>query len=79
MPNYATKSDLKYAIDVNTSQLVEKDDLADLKSEVDKLDINELKNVPTSLSSLKSKIDKLDVNKLKPVSVVLKKLIDVVF
>ena len=35
--------------------------LATLKSDVDKLDINKLKNVPTNLSNLKSKVDKLDV------------------
>ena len=34
-----------------------------LKTEIDKLDINKLFNVPTSLSNLK-KIDDLDVDKL---------------
>ena len=37
--------------------------LANLKSDVDKLDINKLKNLPTNVSSWKSKIDKLDVEK----------------
>ena len=44
--------------------LLKKTDLANLKSNVDKLDIDNLKNVPTSLSKLKSKVDKLDVDKL---------------
>ena len=36
---------------------------ADLKSDLDKSDIDKLKNVPTSLRNLKSKVDKLDVYK----------------
>ena len=50
----------------------------DLKSDVDKLDIDKLKNVLTNLSNLKSKVDKLDVDKLVPVPVDLSKLSDVV-
>ena len=46
--------------------------------EVDKLDINKLVNVPTSLNNLKTKIDDLDVGKLKTAPVDLKKLSDVV-
>ena len=38
-------------------------DLANLKSDVDKLDIDRLKNVPTSLNSLKSKVDKIECDK----------------
>ena len=45
---------------------------------VDKLDIDELKNVLTNLSNLKSKVDKLDVDKLVPASVDLNKLSDIV-
>ena len=44
-------------------------DLASVRSNVDKLDIDKLKNVPTNLSNLKSKVDKLDVDKLVPVPV----------
>ena len=58
--------------------MAKKVDLASLKSNVDKLDIDQLKNVPTNLSNLKSKIDKLDVDKLVPVPVDLSKLSDVV-
>ena len=36
--------------------------LASLKSNVDKLDIDKLKNVPTNLSSLKIKVEQLDVD-----------------
>ena len=49
-------------------------DLANLKSDVDKLDIDKLKNVPSNLSNLKSKVDKLDVDKLVPVPIYLSKL-----
>ena len=35
-------------------------DLASLKSNVDKSDIDRLKNVPSNLSNLKSKVDRLE-------------------
>ena len=41
------------------SKLAAKSDLASLKAEVDKLDVDKLKNVPTNLSNLKSIIDKI--------------------
>ena len=58
--------------------LVKNTDLANLKSDVDKLHIGELKNVPTNSSTSKSKVGKLDVNKLVTVPVDLSKLSDVV-
>ena len=42
MSNYATKSDLKNATVVDTLQFAKKDDLANLKLEVDKLNIGKL-------------------------------------
>ena len=36
--------------------------LASLKSNIDKLDIDKLKNVPTNLSSLKIEVEQLDVD-----------------
>ena len=47
--------------------------LLSLKSNVDKLEINKLKNEPRGLVSLKSKIDKLDVDKLSKVNNLVKK------
>ena len=47
-----------------------------MKSEVDKLDIDKLTNVPTSLTNWKTEVDDLDVGKLKAIH--LKKLSDVV-
>ena len=61
--NYATKADLKYATGVDTSIFAKKVDLASLKSNVDKLYIDKLKNVPRKVSNLKSKVYKLDVDK----------------
>ena len=81
MSNYATKSDLKNATGVDTSDTsdcAKKDDLASLKSDVDKLDTDNLEKVPNDLNSLKSKVDKLDVDKLVPVPVDLGKLSDVI-
>ena len=49
LSNYATKADLKNATGVNTSDFAKKTDLASLKSDVDKLDIDKLKIVPTNL------------------------------
>ena len=64
LSDYATKSDFKNATGVDASNFAKKINLANLKSDVDKLDIDKLKNVPTNLSNLKTKVDKLDVDKL---------------
>ena len=77
LSNHATKSDLKNATGVDASRFAKTVDLANLKSNVDKLDIDKLKNVPTNLNNLKSKVDKLDADKLVPVPVDLSKLSDV--
>ena len=52
--------------------------LANLKSDVDKLDIDELKNVKSVLSSSKSKVDKLELRKLETIPVDLSKLSNVI-
>ena len=67
LSNYATQVDLRNATDVDTSKFAKKVDLVSLKSNVDKLDIDKLKNVPSNLSNLRSKVGKLDVHKLLPV------------
>ena len=38
-----------------------------MKTEPEKLDINKLVNVPTSLNNLETKVDRLDVGKLKTI------------
>ena len=63
---------------VGISKFSKKVYLANLKSDVDKLDIGKMKNVPTNLSNLKTEVDKLDVDKLVYVYVDLSKLSDAV-
>ena len=77
LSNYSRKADLKNATVVDTSDFAKKTDLANLKSNMDKLDIDELKNVTSTLSNLKSKLDNLNVDKLIPVPVDLSKLGDI--
>ena len=42
--------------------LLKKTDLADLKSDLYKLDIGKLKNAPSNLSNFRSQVGKLDVD-----------------
>ena len=64
LSNYATKADLKNPAGTDTSKLAGKSDLVSLKVEINILDIDKLKNLPTNLSNFKSKADKLDIDKL---------------
>ena len=57
MSNYATKADLNNSTGVDTSDFAKKTDLGNYKYDVDKLDIDKLKDVPGSLNSLKGKGD----------------------
>ena len=59
-------------------EFAKKSNLANLKSDVDKLDTDKLKKIPSSLRSLKSKVDELDIGKLKTTPVDLSKLSNVV-
>ena len=52
LSNYATKADLKNVIHADTSSFALKANLATLKTEVDKLDIDKLVPVPIDLSKL---------------------------
>ena len=62
LSNYATKTDLKNVTHVDTSSFALKTNLASLKTEVDKLDIDKLAPVPVGLSKL-SDVLKNDVFK----------------
>ena len=77
LSKYAMKTDLKMQ-QVLIRQNLLKVDLADLKSDVDKLDINKLKDMPTNSCNFKNKLDKLEVDKLVPVPLDSSKLSDVV-
>ena len=52
LSNYATKTDIKNISHVDTSSFALKTNLASLKTEVDKLDINKLVSIPVDLSKL---------------------------
>ena len=52
LTNYATKTDLNNITHVDTSSFASKTNLAALKSEVDKIDIDKLKTAPTDLAKL---------------------------
>ena len=52
LSNYATKTDLNNIIHVDTSSFASKTNLAALKTEVDKIDIDKLKTVPTDVAKL---------------------------
>ena len=54
LSDYTTKADLKNAAGVDTSKFAKKVDLASLKSNVEKLDIDKLKIVPSNLNNFKS-------------------------
>ena len=56
LSNYATKADLKNMTDVDVSSFVSKTNLASLKTEVDKIDIEKLKAVPADLAKLTNKV-----------------------
>ena len=46
LSNYATKTDIKYILHVNTSRFALKSNLANLETEIKNLDINKLVPVP---------------------------------
>ena len=52
LSNYATKDDVKNITHVDVSSYATKTNLAALKTEVDKIDIDKLKTVPDELAKL---------------------------
>ena len=69
LSNYATKSDLKNILHVGASSFALKSNLASLKTELDKLDIDKLTPVPNDLAKLSDVVKndvvkKTDYNKL---------------
>ena len=55
--NYAAKTHLKSGIRIDTSKLALKLYLANLKAEVDKIDVDKLKSVPVDLSKLSNVVN----------------------
>ena len=52
LSNYATKDDIKNIMHIDTSRFALKTNLTNLKSEVDKLDVDKLKPIPTDFRKL---------------------------
>ena len=68
LSNYATKADIKNITHVDTSRFALKANLANLKNDVDKLDVDKLVPAPTDLSKLSNVVindvvKKADYNK----------------
>ena len=66
LSNYATKTNLKNATGIDTWNFSKKLDLPNLKSNIGKLHIDQIKNIPANLNNLIA-------DKLVPVPVHLKK------
>ena len=52
LSSYATKAELKNTTGIDTSNFALKSNLASLKTEVDKINVDKLKTVPVGLSKL---------------------------
>ena len=63
LSNYATKDDIKNITHVDTSSFALKTNLANLKTELDKLDIDKLVPVPVDLSKLSNVVSNEVVKK----------------
>ena len=64
LSNYATKTDLKEATGIDTSNFVIKSNLSSLKTGADKIDVDKLKTVPVDLSKLSNVVNNDVVKKL---------------
>ena len=67
--NYATKTDLKNITHVDVSSFANEFNLAALKTEVDKIDRDKLKTVPTDLAKLSNVVNNDIVKKTKVTSI----------
>ena len=68
LSNYATETDLKNATHVDISNFALKTNLASLKTEVDKLDIDKLAPVSVDLSKLSDVIKNYVIKKLRMIN-----------
>ena len=72
LSNYAKKADINNISHVDTSNFLLKTNLATLKTEVDKLDIDKLVPVPVDLSKLSDFVKNDVVKKLNMINYLLK-------
>ena len=63
LTNYATKTDLKNITHTDVSRFASKTNLAALKTEVDKIDVDKLKTLPTDLAKLSNVVNNYLVKK----------------
>ena len=75
LSNYATKTDLKNITHIDTSSFALKTSLASLKTEVDKLDIDKLAQVPVDLSKLSDVVKMMLLKRLCMVNWLQKEII----
>ena len=68
LSNYATKTDIKNISHVDTSSFALKTNLASLKTEVDKLDIDKLAPVPVDLSKPSDVVKNCVVKKMSMIN-----------
>ena len=68
LSNYATKSDIKNISHVDTSNFALKTNLASLKTEEDKLDIDKLAPVPVDLSKVGDVVKNYVVKKMNMIN-----------
>ena len=78
LSNYAKKKDIENITHIDISGFALKINLANLKTEVDKLDTDKLSNLPNNLNNLRNEVDKLDTDKLVRISADSSKLSNVV-
>ena len=57
MSNYTTKTDLENAAGIDTSNSALKSNLASLKAEVDKIDVDKLNTAPVDLSKVSNVVN----------------------
>ena len=76
LSNYATKADFKNATGIDTSKLATKSDLASLRAEVDKLDIEKLIPIPVDLNKLSDVVKMMLLKELCMISMIILMLVD---
>ena len=74
MSNYAAKYDLENAAGVDTSEFAEKTDLANLNSDIDKLDIGKVETTLVNLIMVNSLVKNEVIKKTLYMIILLKKV-----
>ena len=78
LANYATKDDVKNITHVDVSSYASKNNLAALKTEVDKIDVDKLKTVPDDVAKLTNVVKNVTVKKLILVLIIMSRELNLV-